>query len=403
MAPTPQTDSRPPRWRSALPAAGTAWSSPGGNGSRLADAALFALAAALGGITQGYLWHIHGPVLDWLDVAFGTVACLALWWRRAHPMAVFILALGAAVSPLALFAGLVAICTAASRTRGRDLVAVVVLALAGSFVWPVVNPSAGEMVKVGFPAFLLTIIVFGLGRYLRVRRELVASLRERAARLEADQQRSAEQARDAERRRIAREMHDVLAHRLSLLSVHAGALEYHPGAPAGEIARAAAVIRSSATAALDDLRQVITVLREDSAAAAAPPQPGFSQLPDLLEESRWAGMTLHARIELPGGELPEALGRTVYRVIQEGLTNARKHAPGAPVQVTVAPDGQAVTAEVISRRRPVLAGPGAAAPADGGAGLIGLAERVTLAGGQLEHGPNAIGDFVLRATIPSKP
>ena len=84
-------------------------------------------------------------------------------------------------------------------------------------------------------------------------------------------------------------MHDVLAHRLSLLSVHAGALEFHPDAPAAEIAQAAAVIRTSATAALADLRQVITVLREDSAAADGPPQPGFGQLADLLQESRQPG------------------------------------------------------------------------------------------------------------------
>ena len=103
------------------------------------------------------------------------------------------------------------------------------------------------------------------------------------------------------------------------------------------------------------------MLREDSAATDGPPQPGFGQLADLLQESRSAGMTLDARIDLPGtGQLPEATGRTVYRVIQEGLTNARKHSPGAPVQVTVTADEQAVTAEVISRRRPVIAGPGAA-------------------------------------------
>ena len=162
------------------------------------------------------------------------------------------------------------------------------------------------------------------------------------------------------------------------------------------------MIRTSAAVALADLRQVITVLREDSAAADGPPQPGFAQLADLLQESRSAGMTLDACIDLPdAGQLPEATGRTVYRVIQEGLTNARKHAQGAPVQMRVTADGQAVTAEVISRRRPVIDGPGAAASA--GAGLIGLAERVTLAGGQLEHGRNAIGDFVLRATIPRPP
>jgi signal transduction histidine kinase len=165
------------------------------------------------------------------------------------------------------------------------------------------------------------------------------------------------------------------------------------------------VIRTSAAAALGDLRQIITVLREDSAATDGPPQPGFSQLADLLQESQSAGMTLDARIDLPdaGQQLPEAAGRTIYRVIQEGLTNARKHAPGAPVQVTVTAALQAVTAEVTSRRHPLTAVPGAAAPAGAGAGLAGLAERVALAGGRLEHGPNAIGDFVLRATIPRQP
>jgi signal transduction histidine kinase len=390
---------------------------------RLGDAALFAAATGLGGITLAYLWHDHGPVLDGIDVAFGTVACLALWWRRARPMAVCVLAFGAAAfSPLALFAGLVAISTAASRVRGRALVAVAVLAVAASVLFPVVNPSAGEMLKVVFPAFLFTIIAFGWGLYLRTRRELVASLRERTARLEADQRHSAELAREAERRRIAREMHDVLAHRLSLLSVHAGALEFRPDAPAADVARAATVIRTSAAAALDDLRQVITVLREDDD-GAAPPQPGFGELGDLVEESRSAGMTITSRIDLPEG-LPAAAGRTAYRVIQEGLTNARKHAPGAPVAVAVAADGPAdLVAEVISHEPANgisgngLSGagvseggvsgagvsearlPGAELPG-AGAGLIGLAERLELAGGRLEHGPTLSGGFVLRATIP---
>ena len=199
----------------------------------------------LGGITQGYLWHIHGEVLDAIDLAVGVVACLALWWRRSHPVAVFVVAFGAAVfSPLAQFAALVVICTMASRLRGRALIAFAVLVAAASAVFPVVNPAAGEIVKVGFPAFLVTVIAFGWGLYLRARRELVASLRERTEWLAADQQHAAEQAREAERRRIAWEMHDVLAHRLSLLSVHAGALEFHPDAPAAEIAQAAAVIRT---------------------------------------------------------------------------------------------------------------------------------------------------------------
>jgi signal transduction histidine kinase len=115
-------------------------------------------------------------------------------------------------------------------------------------------------------------------------------------------------------------------------------------------------------------------------------------------------MTLDARVELPGAaELPETTSRTVYRVIQEGLTNARKHALGAPVEVTVATDGVAVIAEVISRRPAVMTERVPPGPSGAGAGLIGLAERVALAGGRLEHGPNAIGDFILRATLPGQP
>jgi signal transduction histidine kinase len=380
---------------------------------RLGDVALFAGAVGLGGLTLAYLWHDYGPVLDGLDVAFGMVACLALWWRRAHPMAVFVIAFGAAAfSPLALFAGLVAISTTASRVRGRALVAAAIMSVVASVVFPLVNPEAGEIVKVGFPAFLVTIIAFGWGLYLRTRRDLVTSLRERAARLEAEQERSAVLAREAERRRIAREMHDVLAHRLSLLSLHAGALEFRPDAPAADVARTAAVIRTSAAAALDDLRQVITVLREDHD-GTAPPQPGFGEIGDLVEESRLAGMTITSRIDPPEG-LPAVAGRTAYRVIQEGLTNARKHALGASVEVAVAADGPGgLVAEVISHEPANgisgngLSGAGMSEAGmsgvelpGGGAGLIGLAERLELAGGRLEHGPTLSGGFVLRATIP---
>src|SRR5215470_14192204 len=324
MATIPQLDGRKTRWRRALLAGGP--NSPGGTRSArdwLTDWALFTFAAVLGGYALAGLWHTHGVILDWVDVAAGVVACLALWARRTSLLAVSVAFAASAFSPLALGAGLVAICTAASRVTGRALIAMAVTITAGSFVFLRVNPAAGEMLRVGVPAFLFAVMAFGWGLYLRTRRELVASLRERAKQLEADRQRGAELAREAERRRIAREMHDVLAHRLSLLSVHAGALEFHPDAPPAEVAEAAAVIRASAAAALADLRQVITVLREDATVAAGPPQPGFGQLADLLEESRAAGMTLHADIDLTGpAQASETAGRTAYRVIQEGLTNA---------------------------------------------------------------------------------
>jgi signal transduction histidine kinase len=210
---------------------------------------------------------------------------------------------------------------------------------------------------------------------------------------------AADEARAAERRRIAREMHDVLAHRLSLLSVHAGALEFRPDAPSEDVAEAARVIRESARAALDELRGVIGVLREDSGESLTqPPQPTLADLADLVEESRAAGMRIAARIELGDAAPPAAVGRTAYRIAQEGLTNARKHAPGAAVTLTVdAPDGD-LRVEIRSLA-PVAVALGPPLPG-AGTGLIGLAERVTLAGGELEHGVDSDGAFVLRARLP---
>ncbi len=141
----------------------------------------------------------------------------------------------------------------------------------------------------------------------------------------------AEQAQLQAREAIAREMHDVLGHRLSLLSVHAGALEFRPDAPPDDVARAAKIIRESAHQALQDLRDVIGVLR---APVRELPQPTLAEVGRLTEESAAAGMrvTLTEKVD---GEVPGLIGRTGYRIVQEGLTNARKHAPGAAVEVAV--------------------------------------------------------------------
>jgi signal transduction histidine kinase len=187
----------------------------------------------------------------------------------------------------------------------------------------------------------------------------------------------------------------VLAHRVTLLAVHAGALEFRPDAPPEEIAHAAGVIRQSAQSALHELREVIGLLRDDQGGEAPePPQPTLDAIPALIEESRAAGMHVRSSIEVAGGEA--TVGRTAYRVVQEGLTNARKHSPASAVEVTVrAPEGDLV---VEVRSRPSAVAPHALPGA--GTGLIGLAERVSLAGGDLQHGRDAHGGFRLRATLP---
>ena len=179
--------------------------------------------------------------------------------------------------------------------------------------------------------------------FIRSQRELMLSLRERTRQAEAERDLRVRQARAQERTRIAREMHDVLAHRLSLLSLHAGALEVHPDAPPEEIARAAGVVRASAHQALEDLRQVIDVLRADPAGSEAQrPQPTLRDLAALVEESRDAGTAVELEQHVDAESVPAATGRTVYRIVQEGLTNARKHAPRRRVEATI--DGAPGTA-----------------------------------------------------------
>ena len=304
------------------------------------DLTMLVLAVLIGAAVLAETWDDHGDAEIVVDLALGVVACVALWWRRSRPVAVALVAgLAAIISASAGGAGLLALFNAAIRAPRRAIAWLSLLALGSALVFPVVYPGQDSYELSVLVGFLLTGVVVGWGLFVRVRRELVRSLHERAERLEAEQRLRVEQARDAERRRIAREMHDVLAHRVSLLSVHAGALEFRPDAPPEEIAEAAGVIRASARAALQELREVVGVLREGED-TAEPPQPTLADVPALVEESRAAGMRVDFRAGVDG-ELPDALGRTVYRVVQEGLTNARKHAPNAAVSVSRRRGGRA--------------------------------------------------------------
>ncbi len=336
-----------------------------------------------------------------LIVAAGAIACLALWLRRRWPVGVALLTvvLGS-FSPAAGGAALIGLFTVAVHRRWAAAVAIAALAIA--LLPAYFSLYADEIpfwVNVGLAAGIQAAVV-GWGMFIRSQRELMLALRERTRQAEAERDLRVSQARAQERTRMAREMHDVLAHRLSLLSLHAGALEVHPDAPAAEVARAARVVRASAHQALEDLRQVIDVLRAEPAGSEKQrPQPTIADVADLVDESRGAGTTVEFEQRLDAGSVPAVTGRTVYRIVQEGLTNAHKHAPGAAVQTTIdgAP-GSGLTVEIISRRPLAQLGrreiPGA------GAGLIGLGERVGLAGGRLENGRTPAGDYRLWAWLP---
>lgn len=359
----------------------------------LVDCCLFVTAVVWGVVLSGVRLE-EGAVPDvvpaWLftlDQLTGVLGCAALWLRRRWPTGLAVaLVLLSVFSETIAGAMLVALFSVAVHRPPRTSLAVFGLSLFTAFGYVLLRPEPGT------PALLLFLlgaalqgVAVGWGLFVHHRRRLVASLRERA---EAE-------ARRAAREEIAREIHDVLGHRLSLLSVHAGALEYRPDAPAEDVARAARVIRESAHQALQDLRQVVGVLR---APVGELPQPVFSDLSHLVEEAERAGTPVRLEAEVDG-DVPDPAGRTAYRIVQEALTNVRKHAPGAAVTVRVAgAAGEGLEVAVVNTAP--APGSGAVPAAGSGQGLLGLAERVDLAGGSLEYGPLADGGWRLAARLP---
>ncbi|MET8230281.1 histidine kinase [Micromonospora sp. NPDC005298] len=339
-----------------------------------------------------------------VDALVGLVCCGLLWLRRRWPLGLVV-----ATTPLTLFSMAAAIpllifyFTVVVHRRTAVAIAVTGAGLVTNmaFAWLRPDPNLPYWAAVSW-GVVFSFAVLAWGMFVRARRQLIVSLRERAERAEAEQQLRVTQARHLERTRIAREMHDVLAHRISLLSLHAGALEFRPDAPADEVARAAGVIRGSAHAALEDLREVIGVLRaEDDGGrdAPEPPQPTLADLPALISESRSAGVRVNVSDSVADPEqVPAALGRAAYRIVQEGLTNARKHAAGAAVTVDVAGGPGTGLTVTIGNRWPVGT-PGDTLPG-AGTGLVGISERVTLAGGRLAFGRDDSGDFRLAAWLP---
>jgi signal transduction histidine kinase len=369
------------------------------------DSLAFVLAVLAGLVVFGDA-HRDNDYPEWfiaLDLLCGTAACIALWWRRRRPVELAIaLVVAGTFASSSGGAAAVALFTVAVHRPFRVVAPIALAAVATQPVYLAIFPSADSPYAV---AFALSVLIIGLvvvwGMFVRSRRQLMLSLRDRAERAETEQQLRVDQARAHERARIAREMHDVLAHRISLLSLHAGALEFRPDAPPEEVARAAGVIRSSAHQALEDLRAVIGVLREGpDGDRPERPQPTLAELPALIDESRAAGMRVQYDWRLPPeAAVPEGLGRNAYRIVQEGLTNARKHARGSAVDVTVAgAPGDGLTLE-IRNRLPVGAFAAPEIPG-AGTGIVGLAERTSLAGGRLEHGRTDAGDYRLWAWLP---
>jgi signal transduction histidine kinase len=344
-----------------------------------------------------------------LDLVLGLVSLALLPLRRRHPLAVActIVAL-LSVSSASFGAALVAIVSMGTWRRRQWAVLTGGVFLTGLLVvialdLPTRPPDEAPWEVVA--SLVLGPVIFGAaavtGFYIGARRELAANRQEQALAAEREQALVADTVREAERTRIAREMHDVLAHRISLVALHAGALVYRDDLTREQTAETAATIQDNAQLALTELRQVLGVLRQgDGVQDVEAPQPTLAELPALLADSREAGTEVTLDTSQLVGTLdlvPTTLSRNAFRIVQEALTNARKHAPGVPVRVALSgAPGDLLDVEVSN---PIGARAGIALPS-AGVGLAGLTERAVLAGGTLEHGARADGSFVVEARLP---
>jgi signal transduction histidine kinase len=366
-------------------------------------AVLAALALALG--LSGADSLLHGRVgyplpLRVADAVFGSIAFAGLWWRRRYPVAFagYVLA----VSMFSTLAGgltfIAAYTVAAHRGWRTALITSTLLAVSA---WPALLLYNKGLGSIRVPMMLIVILTFALtgwGMFVRAHGQLLATLRDRAQRAEESREQHAAHARIAERQRIAREMHDVLAHRLSLLSVQSGALEFAADASADDITSAAGAIRATTHQALQELRSIVRVLRDDDDGVTAP-QPVAADLPALLAESATTASINVDCGNLDLGQVPVDTGRTLYRIVQEGLTNARKHAPDSAVDVTLTGAPAEGLSLAIVSWLPVgrAARP---APPGSGTGLIGLRERAVLCGGQVDVAVTDDDRFQLLAWLP---
>ena len=382
---------------------------------RLGDMALVVCALLYCLISA--LSHEEYPAIPswyWVfDITLGVCAAGSLWWSRSHPVLVGgLLIIPGTLSICAGFAVLAGVYRLGSRGPLRVSMALVAIHVVFAVPYHWVAPVPGMSWVVWLIVILLLyLLTFSFGLLTRARRQVIEGLRQAAF---ADRERYTSELatlRRDERERIAREMHDVLAHRISLLSVHAGALEFrtapesgpgHRPATAAEVHTAAMVIRENAYLAVEELRELLLVLRAEDTAVGeldtSRPQPQLDDVHQLVEEARRAGQ--HVEIVITGDDLRAvraSVQRTAYRIVQEGLTNARKHAPHSPVVVSIVSSGGYLRIAVTN---PVALGVTATEIPGAGAGLAGLTERVRIDGGTLTHGIQA-GVFALAGDLPT--
>ena len=331
--------------------------------------------------------------LSTMAVLIAAVASGALYWRRSRPLVVLGVTLaGSAVSmaigyPEGGFAVIFAVYSAGryadnDRWNYIGLGATAALVGLGEFLDDVV---LGELAFGLFVMFL----VWYVGRRIRFRGE-------RAEQLEREQAAEARRAVAEERTRIARELHDVVAHRVSLMTVQAGAAKTVAADDPEGALQAMEAVEQAGRQALDELRHLLGVLRPDAEVEVLGPQPGLADVPRLVEQLGEAGLEVSLTIDGAQTDLPARVDLFAYRIVQEALTNVLKHAGShARTEVRVSTDNHGVEIEVLDN------GHGATILPGSGHGIVGMRERALLLGGSLDTGPRPGGGFQVVAYLPT--
>ena len=343
-------------------------------------------------------------------LAFGMLAPLI--WRRTHPELVFFGVCAVAVlqwlGGVQLMPGNVGLLVAlyAISVYGDVRLSRIALGIGGlgvlmatSRYWA--NSDWKQQVTMMVALGALVFGVWAFGERRRTRGLYVAQLEERAAQLERDRDREAKLAVGNERTRIAREIHDVVAHGLSIMIVQADGGLYAADQSPDAAKKALATIGDTGRASLTEMRKMLGLLKQDEQHDLDPnqprPQPGVSSLPELIDNVREAGLNVTYDVTGEPRDLPALLGLTAYRIVQEGLTNTLKHAgPGARTSVTLDFGREMLTVVVTDDGR----GAGVAPSADPGHGLVGMRQRASVSGGTVSAGPKAGGGYEVIARLP---
>ncbi len=359
--------------------------------------ATFSFAATLTmWFSAGLTMATFGDVVALLCAFIGNYALL---WRRSHPLHVHAVVVAASILALvgpvsdgivALAFSLYSLGRYTANDRASLIGMLAALALVGADLLVPGTPDAGSVIAAG-----LVMLLWYIGRRLRFRGEYLRLLEERAEHLERERSAEAEQAVARERTRIARELHDIVAHQVSLMTVQAGAARTVARSDPEAASQAMGAVEKAGRQALSEMRHLLSVLRPGDGNGELAPQPGMAELERLVDEVGEAGPAINLTTEGTLTNLPARLDLAVYRIIQEALTNVLKHAgPNPSVDVSVRATGDCVELRVFDD------GPGRTGHVAGGHGIAGMRERAELLGGSLSAVNAPTGGFEVRASLP---